>query len=656
MKWILLLMIFGVLIPNSYSKSSDPRWLNDLKKIEIPAHLLKENPDVVILRDNLILRVDPDGSFNSVVSQAMLIRTPAGYDAAVARVGYSEDTDKVKSLDAWVIPQKGKRISYDKSDIADSVNSEFKEIASSARIRSVSGRGEVLSGSIFAFEAEVENNDVFSQETWAFQGQYPILKSSVTVEYPDNWGLKTRFFNMKPVEPIISGHRKTWTLTGIPGVERQALGPAEGDIRKWMALTFVPPPGSKRRYYQNWNEISADLSTEYEEQFVVTKEMKAKVQELSGSATRTVDIVKPLAALAQSVNYISVALDLGTGGGIKPKPADKVFESNYGDCKDKTNLLCALLKVKGIEAFPLIVRSGYPVSQIHEDWPTSAQFNHCIAAIRIDEDTESPAVIDHPKLGRLFIFDPTDPYTIWGDLPSSLQGSKGLILAGENGGLIDLPQIPMEKSEMRRQIQMEILPSGDAIGVVNERSTGQEANRERQLALAKDSDYEEMTEKWISRFLPNSEVQEPVRKDDRESNLFSLEVQFATPGYAKNMRGVLLIFKPIILNRSESTPFDEEEDKERTQSVVLGTRNLSEESVIFMPSGFQVSELPESVRLEENFGVYEVRYSVEGDQIKVIRTLQTLPTEIPASRFSAVRDFYKTMTKTDQTPVVLEKI
>lgn len=655
-KRILFIILLAAIAPMAFPKSSAPKWLSDLKKLEIPASLLQGNPDVVVLRDELHIEVEPDGTFNSVVSQALLIRTPAGYEDAVARVGYSEDTDKIKSFEAWVIPAKGKRITYDRNDISDSVNMEYKEIASSYRIRSVSARGDVLPGSIFAFEAEVENDDVFSQEVWMFQGEHPALRSTVSVEYPDDWDLKTRFFNMERLEPIIADDRKFWSLKNVHGVERQVLGPSEEDIRKWMALEFVPPPGSKRRYYGSWEEISAELSPEYVEQFVVTEEMEAKVEELAGSATSTVEIAKSLALLAQSVNYVSVALNLGKGGGIKPRPADKVFKSNYGDCKDKTNLLCALLKVKGIEAFPLIVNSGYPVKRIHEEWPTSSQFNHCIAAVRVAGEVDSPAVIEHSELGKLFVFDPTDSYTSWGDLPSSLQGAKGLLLAGDSGGLVSLPEIPVEKSLMSRQVQVELLPSGDAVGVVTEHSTGQEATKERQLALAKDSDYEEMTEKWISHFLPNSVVQEPIRNDDREKDLFSLEVQFATPRYAKNMRGVLLIFKPIILNRSESTPFDEDSDGERTQPIVLSARNLKEESLVFMPKGFQVSELPESIRLEEDFGVYDVSYAVEGDQLKVNRVLRIKSMKLSAERISAVKDFYKTMVKTDQTPVVLERI
>ena len=41
---------------------------------------------------------------------------------------------------------------------------------------------------------------------------------------------------------------------------------------------------------------------------------------------------------------------------------------------------------------------------------------------------------NHATLGRLLIFDATDPYTSLGDLPDHEQGSYALIIAGQNGG------------------------------------------------------------------------------------------------------------------------------------------------------------------------------------------------------------------------------
>jgi hypothetical protein len=43
--------------------------------------------------------------------------------------------------------------------------------------------------------------------------------------------------------------------------------------------------------------------------------------------------------------------------------------------------------------------------------PFTWQFNHCITAIKVDDSAQGPAVIEHPDLGRLVIFDGTDAYT-----------------------------------------------------------------------------------------------------------------------------------------------------------------------------------------------------------------------------------------------------
>ena len=40
--------------------------------------------------------------------------------------------------------------------------------------------------------------------------------------------------------------------------------------------------------------------------------------------------------------------------------ATEVFAKSYGDCKDKANLMRAMLKIVGITAFPVSIYSGDP--------------------------------------------------------------------------------------------------------------------------------------------------------------------------------------------------------------------------------------------------------------------------------------------------------
>ncbi len=46
----------------------------------------------------------------------------------------------------------------------------------------------------------------------------------------------------------------------------------------------------------------------------------------------------------QNIQYISIQTGLGRGGGYRPHASNEVFAKSYGDCKDKANLMRAMLK------------------------------------------------------------------------------------------------------------------------------------------------------------------------------------------------------------------------------------------------------------------------------------------------------------------------
>ncbi|MCZ6675579.1 MAG: hypothetical protein O7C75_21835 [Verrucomicrobia bacterium] len=416
------------------------------------------------------------------------------------------------------------------------------------------------------------------------------------------------------------------------------------------AFDIIPPANSGRRFYSSWKEISQKRTPTYKSLAVVSPAMEKKVKELTVDSSTTIEVIQTLSEFAQSINYISVALDLGKGGGYTPRPADEVFKTKYGDCKDKTNLLHGLLKIKGIDLYPLIVYSVQ--TKIFEEWPSPSQFNHCVAAIKVDDTFSSPATIQHPELGNLLIFDPTSTFTPFGDLPYSIQDSKGILLAGDKGGLVSIPRIPLEKSLLKRDIQLELLPNGKAIGVINETSSGQAGKRERQYAFIKDSDYMQMTKDWIASFHPGAEISEPKRDDDISSGNFSMEVAFGAPSFAKNMRNVLLIFKPVALNRVTSVPFGEED---RRQAVDLYSYNLEETTKIFLPEGFEISEMPDNVTLEEEFASYDLTFELKEDAIHVHRSIKVHPVRVELDQYEKLENFYKRWIKADQSSVVLER-
>ena len=648
-------LLFFIVATTSLLGRGTPDWVKNIRPAELPQFVLDEDPDAVILREGKETVISASGVFITTITGAILVRRVEGYSAARIAVPYSNDTDKVISFQAWTLPKKGKPIVYEKKDFVDSVSSDYKSIATSARVRSIYARGDMKDDTIFAYEAVVEDKGISSQEVWFFQTPYPILKSSISYEFGAGWDVEAKFFNMAPIPSVESSGKRskilTWTATSIPGVERQPLSPAANELIRWAAFNILPSENSNRQLHHSWDEISLKHTPIYESLAVVTPAMEEKVNELTKESPDQLTTIKTLSEFAQSINYISVALDLGKGGGYKPRPANEVFDTKYGDCKDKTNLLQGLLKVKGIELYPLIVHSGQ--AKIFENWPSVSQFNHCVAAIKVAENTNLPATIEHHKLGKLLIFDPTSTFTPFGDIPYSIQDSKGIILAGVAGGLVNIPRLPLDKSLVKLEIELELMSNGKAFGVINENSSGQAGKRERQYAFTSDSDYTQMTKDWIASYHPGAEIGEPDRNDDMSTGNFSLRVEFGAPSFAKNMRNVLLIFKPVVINRVNNHPFG---DEEREQAVDLFSYNLQETTTIHLPVGFEISELPEDVSLRETFASYDLKITLSENTMTVNRSIQVHPVRVPLEDYPTLEAFYKARIKADQSAVVLERL
>ncbi len=650
-----LLIFISICLLGNLSIGRTPTWLKDIRPKSLPAFVQEEDPDVVLLRDEQKTVISTRGIFKTTLSQAILIRHKDGFDAAKARIPYYSDTSKIISFNAWVVPAKGKVLTFRKNDVVDAISSGFQNIVTTARTRSLDASRNVRVGSIFAFEAVVENKDIFSQDVWYFQGPNPSLNSGISYEFPEGWDILPTFFNMEPLAPIEKKVKKNrlliWRLTSLGGIERQPYSPTLSELAKWAAFNIQAPPSSKRRLYRSWKEISEHRTPVYDSLSVVSPEMEKKVNELTADSANSLDMIRTLSEMAQSINYISVALDLGKGGGYRPRPSDEVFRTKYGDCKDKTNLLQGLLKVKGIDLYPLIVYSGK--NKIFEEWPSSSQFNHCVAAIKVDGSFASPATIEHAELGKLLVFDPTSTFTPFGDIPYSLQGSKGMLLAGENGGLVSIPQLPLEKSLLKREIELNLLRDGTAIGKIVENSTGQAGRKERSYSFTKDSDYLQKVKDWIANYNPGAVIGDPIREDDRATGKFTMKVEFVAPGFAKNMRNVLLIFKPVILDRKTIHPFGQDD---RIQPVDLYPLNLEERIKITLPENFEISEMPDHVFLEEDFGTYSLNLEHTGNTLIAHRSIKMNPVRVPIDRYDELISFYKQRIKADQSTVVLERL
>jgi transglutaminase-like putative cysteine protease len=637
---------------SAFAGDQAPAWLQQATQINLPTY--DKNVSAVVLVDDLTATVSDDGRVTKVYNYAVRILQHEARDRAVASVGYIPETGKVKDLDAWLIRGNGtvKRYGKDQTlDLAAALNDVYNEY----RIRTISAKDDADTGMVFGYTFITEDRSVFSQDEWSFQSSNPVINSRYTLILPTGWRAESVTFNNPKVEPKVSGSTYSWELANLPGVPDEPLSPSLSNLVARLAISYYPPtavqtPGIKT--FANWAAVAAWMSELEDPQVTLSDALTAKARELTANARTEYEKIQAIGSYVQKVQYISIQTGLGRGGGYRPHSAAEVFAKSYGDCKDKANLMRAMLKAVGIDAVPISIYSG-DRDYVRADWPSPQQFNHCIIAVRVSDETHAATIIRDPKLGRLLIFDPTAEETPVGDLPAYLQGSLALLDSKDADALVQMPVTPTEMNQLERNADLQLEADGSMTGAIEDKARGQIAAHFRgEFHRLSRPEYNTMVERWLTSGAPGSRVSKVEPADDLREGRFALSVAFAAPGYAQLMQNHLLVFKPAIVSRREFLSLTE---SKRKHPVVLESNAYSETVHVKLPVGFEVDELPDAVKLDTPFGTYATSYDVKDGQLVFKRTLVQKAMTVPVEQYASVRSFFEKIRAAEQAPVVLAR-
>jgi transglutaminase-like putative cysteine protease len=629
-----------------------PSWVQQAAAIKVPAY--EKDVPAVVLVDERVTTVDSDGRINEVYNFAVRVLQREGREYAIGRVGYIPDSGKVKEMRAWLIRPGSQTKRYGKDETVD-VAGDLNDVYNEYRLRTIVAVPDADVGSVFAYSYTREERSVFSQDDWAFQNSLPVLSSRYTLTLPSGWRAEAVTFNHANVEPRVNGTSYTWELTDLPPVPDEPLSPSLTHLVPRLAVSYYPPASTTSvsiKTFANWSEVASWLSELGDPQVQVDDALARKAYELTALAKTEFDKIRAIASYVQNIQYISIQTGIGRGGGYRPHSSTEVFAKSYGDCKDKANLMRAMLKVVGIEAIPLSIYSGDP-NYVRANWPSPQQFNHCIIAVKVSEQTKASTIIEDAKLGRLLIFDPTDGETPLGDLPYYLQGSLALVNSKASAELVKMPVTPPEMNQLERVATLQLQADGAIAGQIQENANGQTAARFRtEFRQLSKPDYHGMIERWLTSGATSARLNKIEPSDNAADGKFTLNVEFSASAYGQLMQGRLLVFKPAVVSRRESLALT---SSQRKHPVVLRANAYSETVKVQLPAGFAVDEVPDAVKLETPFGSYMTSYEVVGGELVFKRQLSQKATTIPAAQYDVVRKFFESIRAAENAPVVLAK-
>jgi hypothetical protein len=607
----------------------------------------------LILLDENIVSIGTNGRRVTRQRQVIRILKREGREHAVAQIHYAPKIDKVSDFQAWLIPASGPTRSFGRKDIVE-IATSLEALYADTRAAIINVAAEADAGSTFGWEGTLDELSTIGQGFQFMQGSVPVAVARLTVRVPKDWKLEGLLRGHDPVAPQVGEGSCAWELRDLPAFAEEPFGPGIHSAAVNVVYDIRPPRAqSGLRTFDTWADTVAYALELHGRPAQPDASVRAKAQELCAGATSPWEKIRALATYAQKLRYIAITMNLGTGGGYTPHPAAEVLRCGYGDCKDKTTLLRALLAAEGMRAWPVLCFSGDPTS-VREEWPSPIQFNHVFAAVELG-DAEVPDttfVVDHPGLGRVLFFDPTDPYSPAGEFPDYNQGAHVLVCAPGTTGLTPVPIAPPEKNHLRRRAKAAIEPTGGAkVGVIETASGAQAADTRR--TYENEAKLRDDFEKRLLGVHPGANLTRIELVTTKKPGELSLRATFGAPRFCRVIRDQLLAFPPVVRVEEMSVPLPA---GPRTQPIILPSYSVDDSTEFLLPEGFRVSELGKPVVLERDFGRYELTLTA-GENNIIVRRQRVLRGGVhPASDYEEIRAFIEAARKAESTPIVLERI
>ena len=632
-----------------------PAWMHALVSVPLPAH--DEKTDVVQLYSERTVNVQSADKIKTTVREAYKILRPGGREYGTLIVSFNS-RKRITGMRGWCIPAQGK--DYEVKD-KEAVEVSLPKIDGSELVSDV--KVKVLRipaaepGNIIGYEYEEEGQPFVLQDIWSFQEQNPVREAQYTLQLPAGWEYKATWINYPETKPSQAGNQSHWVVSDVKAIKPENEMPPLHGVSGLLVVSFFPLGGGANRGFQNWKEMGNWEAGLEQGRRDASPEIKQKVASLAPPATTQLAKMQSLAKFVQSdIRY--VAIELGIGG-WQPHPAPEIFTHRYGDCKDKATLLSSMLHEIGVESFFIsinTVRGGAAPDRP----PMIGWFNHEILAVQLPEsvkDNSLVAVVEHPKLGRLLIFDPTDEYTPFGQLRGELQANHGLLVTPDGGELVKLPQLPASRSGVQRTAKLKLSPNGTLSGDFVETRLGDSGLWQRMTlkSVTKEADKIKPIETMLSHSLSTFQITKASVLNLNLTDLpFGYQYSLVAQNYAKNA-GNLLLVRPRVLG-SKSSDLLETKEPRKYPVEFDGPSRDTDTFEITLPAGYEVDDLPPPVDADYGFASYHSKTEVSGTTLKYTRTFEVKELSVPLSKVDDLKKLYRIIAGDERNTAVLKPV
>lgn len=653
--WAVAAMLCAAFPAPARAKKTQPApdWAVAAAKIATPSDA--KDARSVLLSDEYLITVDDQNHAVERERWAVRILQPDGRGDSHCMVEYDTDS-KLDYFRAWTIAGDGRQF--------QAMDTDFRDVgAGGDEVMQFSDRFRVLNppgadpGSVVACETEKHLAPYLSSEDWSLQFPFPVVDESLELVLPPGGHFAASWSRYAPVKPIETpeGHLR-WEVKNMPALDLRNVHATP----PWQALAARMSvkwgDAAVNGVANQWRQIGEWFGQLEANRADPTPEITAKAQALAAGAP---DFYTKLSRITSYIqNNIRYFIVIKGIGGFQAHYAGDIYKNGYGDCKDKSTLLIAMLQAIGVRAHYLLVDSERGVIDPREP---SLWGDHMITAIELPPGESDPRLMARVKTTdgkELLIFDPTDEETPVGLIRGQLQGGYGDLADGAGSQVIEMPVLQPRSAGLNRKGTFVLGADGTLTGNLTYSFAGVEATHER--GSLKHEDAKDVRQNWeesLGSALPGLtltafEFQDAAMLDKP----LDLDLHVSVASYARHA-GPLLLVRPRVLGSDARDVPRIMEGKPRTFPIEMSYPGVWRDSYdIKLPDGYAVDETPDPVKVDLPFASYSSSVAAKNGLLHYEREYVIKQVEVPAADASEFRALEDAIVSDEKNMVVLKKL
>jgi hypothetical protein len=605
----------------------------------VPTQQMFPGWDAVILKDEAVMEIKSNGETLLTRHLVMKIFSDPDKRYSHQEIPFNNDV-KVTDIKARTIHSNGDEFFLQQRDIRErSLLSEYM-LYSDAKIKEFY-LPRMDTNCVAEYEYQLRLSSLLYWGDWFFQSHLPTLLSRYTLITPKDFDFKVKVLNDQIVPEIDLRKGKkifVWTTENKPVINKEVFMPPPADFASHLAFCPLRFRFDHRTYpSQSWEDIAgwyweisqASIMPDPEVTFLASR-LTAGLSSKPGKIKAIFDFIQ------ERIRYISIAI--GTGA-YRPHPCGDVLEYGYGDCKDMTSLLIAILSAAEIKAYPALLSTRGHRSVL-TDMPKVKQFDHVVVAVPQEE-------------GYMWL-DPACRNCKSGQLPFEDQGTTALVIKPDKGELITTPQTDQGDNFTHSRWEMKLGSDGSLSGEVNIEAGGEEDLSFRaSLTELKPQRRRKALTGFLASWLVDPYLVDHQFKnfEEKDSNIL-IQASFISSGIAVEEDS--LLFLPIDLNTQNYLNLMFPHQR-RDFPIIFDFRFTNRDELIWqIHDGFEVLHLPGAVWLEEPFGLFEFSCSMEQNEIICRRNFVRRELSIPIEYYDRLQAFYEAVSEADNRRIILK--